>query len=345
MRQNDIHNLIDRLQGFDGDELQREMTDGLDLWCRRRKQQGRVVKRTLLLALLLLTTTAIAMTVVPMLRSAREATEQAVSPTPAPLPSPTPAEEPLTVDSVVVKPLSHKPVDYYYTGVSEEGYSVTYGHDSRTLTYTRYSGNHLIHSVVYDSPDIFFTDSTDADTLALPQKETSPAVAHSQIACDFQTVNSQGDALYYEIIDSVRGEVSVRGDVARWMGQPIRYSAVLTLPASVEHEGRHYTVTTLADSAFMGHDELEAVCLPPTVTRVGDYAFAGCCALESLTVQAAVPPEAFPASFDRVDARLTLTVPCGSARAYANDAEWLYFRRLGEDCTHATPRIRVIRKP
>ena len=168
---------------------------------------------------------------------------------------------------------------------------------------------------------------------------------HGLVPCDFQTISPQGDALYFVIIDSVNREVSVRGDVARWMGQPIRYSASLTLPAVVEHNGLQYKVTTLSDSAFMGHDEIESLCIPTTVTYIGDYAFAGCLSLESIAVQAIAPPEANPASFDRVDAGLNLIVPCGSGIAYTNDAEWLYFRNLNEDCSHVKPVIRVIKKP
>lgn len=349
MKENDRHNLIDRLQGFDGEELQREMTDGLDEWCRRRKQQGRAVKRGLLLALLLLTTTAIAMTALPMLRPARTTAATPATEAPSPtLPTAPEDDSPLAIESVVVGKKAPEPVDYYYTGVAEDGYSVAYGHDTRTLTYTRYSGSHLIHSVVHNSPELFFTDTASADTLQpLPQDEVPVAApaTHSLVPCDFQTISAQGDALYYVILDSTSRQVSVRGDVARWMGQPIRYSAILTLPAQVEHDGQRYTVVALSDSAFMGHDEIESVSLPATVTRIGEHALAGCLSLESLVVQAAEPPEAFPASFDRVDAQLRLTVPCGSVDAYANDAEWLYFRNLREACAPSTPHIRVIRKP
>ncbi|MBP5528192.1 MAG: leucine-rich repeat protein [Bacteroidales bacterium] len=346
MKDNDIHNLIDRLQGFDGDELRREMTDGLDEWCRQRRQRDRMVKRTLLLALLLLTTTAIAMTALPMLRPAKSAATEAAATPEAPVPPSGPASAAEPADSVVVgRRVSEPAVDYYYTGLAEDGYSVAYGHDTRTLTYTRYSGSHLIHSVIHDSPDIFSTDTAEADTATLtPQDDLPLAAPRSQVPCDFQTVSPQGDALYYVVVDSLNRHVSVRGDVARWMGQSIRYNTVLLLPDTVEHEGLRYAVTALADSAFMGHDEIEKVYIPATVTHIGDNAFAGCLALQSLTVLTAVPPEAFPASFDRVDARLRLTVPCGSGNAYANDAEWLYFRNIIENCPHATPIIRVIRK-
>ena len=346
MKENDIQDLIERLQGFDGDSLQHKMTDGLDEWCRQRRQRSRMVKRALLLALLLLTTTAIAMTVLPMLRTVRSATPDATAPTKASLPPASPAGSALTADSVVTGRRVSEPVDYYYTGVAEEGYSVAYGHDTRTLTYTRYSGSHLIHSVVHNSPDIF-ADSAAADTVeAAPQESPLPLPAtHSQVPCDFQTVNAQGDALYYVILDSASRQVSVRGDVARWMGQPIRYNAVLIIPDTVEHDGLRYVVTALADSAFMGHDEIETVSIPVTVTRIGDYAFADCSALSHLTVLNAVPPEAFPASFDHVDAQLRLSVPCGTGNVYANDAEWLYFRNIIERCSHARPIIRVVRKP
>lgn len=347
MKENDIHNLIDRLQGFDSEELQREMTDGLDRWCQQRKQRGREVKRVLLLALLLLTTTAIAMTVLPMLRPLQKSAPSAPAGKPMPSAAPTPVSSPILIDSVVVRERTPEAVDYYYTGMAEDGYSVAYGHDTRTLTYTRYSGNHLIHSVVHNSPDIFVADSASADTVALSHDEVLSAAApvHSQIPCDFQTVNSQGDALYFVILDSASRKVSVRGDEARWLGQPIRYNTVLKIPATVERDGLSYTVVALSDSAFMGHDEIEKVYIPSTVTYIGDYAFAGCISLERLVVHAAVPPEANPASFDRVDAMLYLSVPCGSANAYSNDAEWLYFRNLSEDCASRAPSIRVIRRP
>ena len=102
---------------------------------------------------------------------------------------------------------------------------------------------------------------------------------------------------------------------------------------------------SMTDSAFAGHTELRAVVLPATVARLGDMAFAGCSGLASLTVRSDVPPEALPASFDRTDAHLLLTVPCGSKGRYETDIEWMYFRNVTEDCSSATPVIRVIRKP
>lgn len=358
MKKNDIHHMIDQLQGFDGDELQQGMTDGLDAWCRQRQQRTRSAKRAVLLALLLLTTTAIAMSALPLLRLAKnnDAKQQAADSGQRPPVSSKPMAENSqpTADTVVSRAsVADIPVDYYYTGVAEDGYSVTYGHDSRTLTYTRYSGGHLIHSVIPNSPDIFLTDSTGADTdtaeVTLQGNDSiAKQATRAMVSCDFQTIDLHGDAFYYIIIDSVRRHVSLRGDVAQWMGQRIYYSDTLVLPDKVEYDGVIYNIVALADSAFAGHDELHVVVLPSSTHSIGDMAFAGCRGLTALTVPVALPPEAFPASFDRTDAGLTLTVPCGSKAAYGNDTEWMYFHNVVEDCLNfrdpRSPRIRVIRK-
>ena len=346
MKENDIDNLIDRLQGFDSDELQREMTDGLDSWCQRRRQRGRTLKRGLLLTLLLFTTTAIALTALPLFRTAKSAASAPAPVSPAPT-APRPIRHPVLADSAECHKVAPAPVDYYYTGVAEEGYSVAYGHDTRTLTYTRYSGGHLILSVIPNSSDLFFSDTAQVDSVATHQDSDSMALlaVRSQIACDFQTVSAQGDALYFTILDSASRRVSVRGDVARWMGQPIRYNAILTLPSAVAHDSVLYSVTAIADSAFMGHDEIETVVIPTSVTVIGANAFADCLSLAHLQVLSPQPPEAAPTSFDHVDATLLLSVPCGSANAYSNDVEWLYFRRIDDGCTPSVPHIRVIRRP
>lgn len=350
MKNNDIQDLIERLQGFDGNQLQREMTDGLDEWCRRRQRQTHSAKRVLLIALLLLTTTTIAMTTIPWLRTAWRSAfgtdTPAVSTTPVPQPATVPVAAKQETDSATAhKVAAPQPVDYYYTGIAEDGYSVSYGHDTRTLTYTRYSSNHIISSVIHNAPEPVFSDTTTGTSSPSKVDSISKEAVKSMIKCDFQMVGYGDDMFYYTIIDSALYHVSVRADVAQWMGQPILYGAVLEVPEAVVHDGLRYTVTALADSAFMGHEEIEAIILPATVTQIGEYVFANCISLSDLTIHADVPPVALPESFDRVNARLHLNVPCGSGKFYANDSEWIYFRNLNEDCTASTPAIKVIRKP
>ncbi len=336
-KRDDIKELTERLQGFDGDELQHEMTDGLDEWCQKRQRQARSVKRVMLIALLLLTTTAIALTAIPWFRSTLQSdvSHETLSAPASPSHKP-PTAMPVELDNAAVAPApkAPQPVDYYYTGIAEDGYSVAYGHETRTLTYTRYSGTHLIRSVVHNAPEGLFIDTTQTDNAAVPLSSEADSMVQvavkSMIRCDFQMVEFSGDVLYFTVLDTVRHLVSVRGDVAQWMGQPIRYSETVTIPATVEQGGITYTVVALADSAFAHHAEIKNVVLPATIMSIGDAALAHCSGLERLTVLATVPPEASPTAFDRTDA--LLTVPCGSMALYEDILEWLYFRRMQEGC-------------
>ncbi len=114
MNDNDINNLINRLHDFDADDLQREMTDGLEQWCQCRVGYARFAKRALASLLLLVTLSAVAMTTVPDLRHAvfhskGTPVSEPVSPTP---PSAQREKEikPLEVDSAVA--LSVLPIDH-----------------------------------------------------------------------------------------------------------------------------------------------------------------------------------------------------------------------------------------
>lgn len=51
------------------------------------------------------------------------------------------------------------------------------------------------------------------------------------------------------------------------------YSGDLTIPSTVEHNGRTYTVTAIKREAFLHCDGLDRLTLPSTVTDIGDYAF------------------------------------------------------------------------
>ena len=51
------------------------------------------------------------------------------------------------------------------------------------------------------------------------------------------------------------------------------YSGDLTIPSTVEHNGRTYTVTAIKREAFLLCDGLDYVTLPSTITDIGDYAF------------------------------------------------------------------------
>ena len=103
MKDKEIDSLIERLRGFDADELERDMTDGLEEWCRRRQQRGQAVRRVVAMLVLLLTLSAVAMTVSPDLRrSVFHPKEQPVVEQSSPTP-PTPAKKtPVARDTVAV---------------------------------------------------------------------------------------------------------------------------------------------------------------------------------------------------------------------------------------------------
>ena len=68
MKNNDIEELIERLQGFDAEELRHDMTDGLEQWCNRRVKRAHTVRRMVAMLLVLCTLSAVAMTASPTLR-------------------------------------------------------------------------------------------------------------------------------------------------------------------------------------------------------------------------------------------------------------------------------------
>lgn len=104
MKNKDNNALANRLQGFDADELQREMTDGLEQWCRRRADIASVARRAVASLVVLLTLSAVAMTTMPSLRHAVFA-PKAEAPVEQPSPTPsTPKTAPLSADTVATVP-------------------------------------------------------------------------------------------------------------------------------------------------------------------------------------------------------------------------------------------------
>lgn len=58
----------------------------------------------------------------------------------------------------------------------------------------------------------------------------------------------------------------------------------VTIPASVQHESKTYTVVSVGIYAFIYCDKLASVTLPNTVAAIGVSAFQGCLALESIVL-------------------------------------------------------------
>ena len=67
-----------------------------------------------------------------------------------------------------------------------------------------------------------------------------------------------------------------------------RISGSLVIPDTIEYDGRTYTVTSIAESAFAGCYNLTGVTIPPSVTSIEKGAFKGCTGLTSVTIPSSV---------------------------------------------------------
>ena len=113
------------------------------------------------------------------------------------------------------------------------------------------------------------------------------------------------------------------------------------IPETVVHNGVEYPVTAIAPNTFEKNVGLTSVTIPSSIDFIGEYAFAGCSNLKSITVNWSEPIDlATPASvrglqtrsdgntvFEGVDkATCILYVPNGSVEAYKAAEVWKEFQ-------------------
>ena len=58
----------------------------------------------------------------------------------------------------------------------------------------------------------------------------------------------------------------------------------ITIPATIVHNGQTYTVTSIGNYAFASCSGLTSVTIPDSVTSIGGYAFGGCSSLTEVTI-------------------------------------------------------------
>ena len=63
-----------------------------------------------------------------------------------------------------------------------------------------------------------------------------------------------------------------------------KYKGDVNIPATVEHNGENYTVTTINDDAFADCTTLRSITIPATVTELSGWGFRNCASLEQITV-------------------------------------------------------------
>lgn len=86
--------------------------------------------------------------------------------------------------------------------------------------------------------------------------------------------------------------------------------------------------TTIGNYAFARCTELTSVTIPSGVTSIGVMAFSGCTGLESITVEATTPPSINATVFNDTS-DFTIYVPSGSVSSYKLNNDWkLYADRI-----------------
>ncbi len=79
-----------------------------------------------------------------------------------------------------------------------------------------------------------------------------------------------GKTIYYNITSSANRTVEVT-----YNNYGSTYSGAVTIPSTVTYNGYTYTVTAIGEEAFRQERDLTSITLPNTITRIGDWAFAG----------------------------------------------------------------------
>lgn len=98
----------------------------------------------------------------------------------------------------------------------------------------------------------------------------------------FHTVLRDGYVLHLKVLshDSLSAAIVAADDAC--------YHGEMFVPGTVEYEGETYTITAIADSAFMGCDSLLTIALPATIRSIGSDAFRNCYRLRHISVPASV---------------------------------------------------------
>lgn len=100
-------------------------------------------------------------------------------------------------------------------------------------------------------------------------------------SASFAETTFSADGIYYKVLSTMPARVSVE------RGYGFNYSGTVDIPASVEYEGKDYSVTAIGRGAFYNSLDLTTVNIGPNVNEIGVSAFASCISLEAINVDAA----------------------------------------------------------
>ena len=154
----------------------------------------------------------------------------------------------------------------------------------------------------------------------------------SAFAHDIEVANADGVTIYYVWTNNnTELEVSCRGSY--YSNYWNEYSGDITIPASVEYDGKTYNVTSVRSSAFRDCSSLISIIIPNSVTSIGNYAFSGCY-LTSIVSEIEKPFE-ISNVFYNTPSNVGIIIPKGTRDTYMLTAGWSKFTlvEVGEGAT------------
>ena len=90
----------------------------------------------------------------------------------------------------------------------------------------------------------------------------------------------ESGGVYYNIIS----ETDMTASVTFFKKDANTYSGIVSIPASVVHDGNTYTITAIGDYAFVGCTSLTGIKITERTTTIGNYVFSGCNGMTEFTV-------------------------------------------------------------
>jgi len=81
------------------------------------------------------------------------------------------------------------------------------------------------------------------------------------------------------IIDGIKyslNDETLEAEVIQNVQNVIQYSGDITIPETVDYDGKTYSVTSIGEGAFKGFFYLTSITIPNSVTSIGNDAFQNC---------------------------------------------------------------------
>ena len=127
------------------------------------------------------------------------------------------------------------------------------------------------------------------------------------------SVTSIGNHAFYGCSSSL-SKTNYTGDIAGWCN--IIFGDNYANPMCYSH------------NFYINDQEVKDLVIPNSVTSIGDYAFAYCSSLTSVTCEAETPPTVGYSAFNGVSKSIPVYVPCRCVEAYKAANGWKYFTNI-----------------